>query len=272
MIASINDYLYSWHWILLMVFLAGWLLGGGWLMARGLKKILATRRPQMGRGVLLALLSGGAGAVGAAVIFIFFRQIGQVIKSDHLIIPGAVVALLTGLALAYLVVFAMQSLTARQTGKLVALPMASILALSAVIAGTAGPYSYNLTQERRGQDDCSRNLRYIQYYLKSYSRTNLMPQTLQVLVDRKQIKAEQLFCPARADEKRGYFYMARDLKKQQADTTIVLCDLHENHKNGRCVIMADWSTAWLTEQEFQELLKLPVNAEFADALKSYQTK
>lgn len=49
--------------------------------------------------------------------------------------------------------------------------------------------------------------------------------------------------------------------------TVIACDLRGNHKDHRNVLTYDGHVSWLSEQEFQDLLKKPENADFARALR-----
>ncbi len=65
-----------------------------------------------------------------------------------------------------------------------------------------------------------------------------------------------------------YFYLAPTVSEPDGDV-IIVCDFRDNHRGkGRNVLQADGRVTWMKKAKFQAELALPVNAEFAAALRA----
>jgi hypothetical protein len=92
------------------------------------------------------------------------------------------------------------------------------------------------------------------------------PPDLQTLAEEPFAERDWFRCPcATAGRQVDYFY--HPPAPDAPPTALVVCDLEGNHDDGRNAAQLDGNVQWLTEQEFQQLLAEPENAEFARALK-----
>lgn len=93
------------------------------------------------------------------------------------------------------------------------------------------------------------------------------PPDLRALPDQE--LGEILKCPV-ADSGReiDYFYLAPTASEPDGDV-IIICDFRDNHRGkGRNVLQVDGDVTWTKEAKFQAELALPINAEFAAALRA----
>lgn len=93
------------------------------------------------------------------------------------------------------------------------------------------------------------------------------PPDLEMLIRQKQ--PEEMFrCPSvRSGRRFDYFYLPPD-QVQPPDGSLIACDLRGNHGGKiRIFLTAPLSVSHLPEAEFQSLLKDPINAKFAAALR-----
>jgi len=93
------------------------------------------------------------------------------------------------------------------------------------------------------------------------------PASLQVILENGYLGQSLMKCPSAGGQRScDYFYLAPE--RSATTQTIIACDMKGNHEGeGRNVLFAYRRVAWMTEQEFQEALRNPVNARFAEALK-----
>ena len=115
---------------------------------------------------------------------------------------------------------------------------------------------------------CEVNLDGIGKAMQIYSANNndKYPPNLQVLLDENLITPNLLKClSADSDRECDYAYLLP--ADDATDKTILACDLKDNHSEGRNVLYADFSVSWLDEETFQEELRQPWNAAFAEVLK-----
>ena len=100
MLAGIGDYvLPALHFPLLLVFLGGWLLGGGYLLARSMRKQLPRRQSNLGRCVLAMLLTqmaAGFAAVVALYTYWVFLSPERPATAIPALLPAALLGLLVG--------------------------------------------------------------------------------------------------------------------------------------------------------------------------------
>jgi hypothetical protein len=114
---------------------------------------------------------------------------------------------------------------------------------------------------------CASNLRGIAQALSEYASDSdgAFPAGLEALLTGDVVLEQSLRCPSSSGERElDYFYHAP--RRDAPGSALIVCDLRDNHDGGRNAASLDGTVQWLTEQEFQQLLAQPENAEFARAL------
>lgn len=131
--------------------------------------------------------------------------------------------------------------------------------------------AFGRARELANQAACMANLNGIGKGVAMYmaEHDDRYPPDFDALIRCGVITEAALHCPSdKSDRERDYFYMP-PVKGEAAEArTIIACDLKGNHRDeGRAVLYVSGVVAWLDEDEFQDALKDPINAEFAAALR-----
>lgn len=283
MLASARDYLFMWQLPLLLVFLGGWVFGGGWLLHRTVQRLAGgDRKATLPRCVVAVLLAGLGGAFGGAVLFGLINKIGAVTDAE-LLIPGLVIGALVALVLGYLVIYAMFSMSAKRTLKVAAVPMVGVVLLAGVVAAAAGVPAWYIRQGQIARDSAEQRLRYIHAAVRNYQldraaggRLGPMPPSLDVLVQERIVDAKILKSPGLPDRDKAFFYHPpAELTFGEADSKLLACEV-ASHDGGRAVLLirpapgddTRGEARWLSDEEFEQLLQEPQNREFAEALRA----
>jgi len=270
MLAAMNDYLHNWQLPFIGLFLLGWLVGGGWLMARFMKPHVEKRRAGVGRGMLIMLLAGAAAAFAMGVVAVLFRAMDQQFQTS-LFIFGSVLGVLLGLLVAYVVVYTMLPVNFVRAVAVSSPAFGGVLLLAAAIGVGVGIPSYAIRQREIRQDQSRANLRNLYQGLQMYHRRwSTPPQQLQQLLVEKTVAEEHLLCPSAEDPARGYFYYPQPARPESEDLgPILICELAEaNDGAGRLILRTSGEVEWKDADAFREELASPRNAAFAEALKA----
>jgi hypothetical protein len=270
-LADITSYLYAWQWAPVGVFVAAWLVGGGWLFRRELMKAsgLSRRRMKFRRGLLASFTTGCAGILIGLLVGLLFYHMGRRFKLPALDYVGVAAGAMMALAAAYVASYMLLGLSARRTVAVAWRPIVSVFAVAAIMTAACAPAAIYQTKVEEAKTACGWNMAAIAFRLQ---QSFIAPKDLQALVAGKHLRDAQILCPA---SKKEYFYMPvheSALLDEMPDKTLVVCDLAGNHPGGRHVVFADWSSAWKTDDEFDALLKLPVNEIFARELQKAESK
>lgn len=274
-IADIDSYLYVWQWAPLSVFVAAWLLGGGWLFRRELRKVseLPRRRVKFGRGLLAAFTTGLAGMVVGLLVGVLFYQMGKRFQLPALGYAGIAVGAIMSLVAAYATSYMVLGLSARRTFAVAWRPIVAVFVLAAIVAAACAPTAISQTRAQEAKYECARNILAIAH---AFQQSFKAPKDLQDLVAGKYLRDAQIYCPA---SKKKYFYMPihrtdtlDNMIDKRLDKMLMVCDLAGNHLGGRHVIFASLFCSWKTDSEFDDLLKLPVNEAFAKELQKVESK
>lgn len=280
----LNPSIFPWQWAILPAFVIGWILGGAFLLKRSFFKVQPQSKAKFGKFLLTSLLSGTGGlAMGGAVYFLV-DAIGKQLDADVRIVSAAI-ALVIALLAAYIIVYAMLNLPAKQSFKVgtPALLAVGLLGLAAGL-GCVLP-AMSARQDSHRLDVCHKNLLALGEAIRSYEdRNGKPPATLQDIVDdphkEPSVKATIVLCAPDHGNARQYFYRpARGLPPALVDNgqrhetqtkTLRLCDFKGNHPNGRYVQFINGYSQFVLESDFQELLKLSDNFDFAKELKAVE--
>lgn len=279
MLAGIGNYLHlEWQLPIIIVFLVGWIVGGGWLLRKLILRRDRMANASMERCALTSVLAGSAGAmcgvIGAYITDTILKAT-EVEMMPLTICVGATCALFV----MFIVVFAMFDFSAATTAKVMILPILFIMVLGAVTATAAGLPAYYIHQNEAKRETSKKKLWQIRYsivddFQRKFGRP---PKDLGELVEQKMIDQNLLDSPFMPEGQIGYFYLPSQLtqKGNDSDNRLLVCDLHTANVNGqagRCAAMVSNACRWFTADEFDKYLTMPENQEFAAALKAAEAK
>jgi hypothetical protein len=269
MLASLNDYLFTWELGVLGFFVLAWLIGGTYLTRWALQRAteLPKRRRTMGYSFLLNFFATGSGLVAAAMVFGSLAFAGKRYEEARtlLALMGALLAIPAMLAVAWAVSLVMLDLSPRKLLRLTLTTSGVVLAMLVVlIGGSAIPARGQRMSQARIQK-CVRNLHGLSGYLADQQTLGWQAKNLQELVDAGRCEKKELRCPAVRDREIGYLYAPCPPNPDPLSKKILLCDRRGNHGDKR-VVLFDSRVAprALSESEVQELLALPENASLAE--------
>ena len=271
-VAGIYDYLFQWQVIPVLLFMFCWVVLGGWMLQWTLKKY-AQVKVALGKCSVKLLAAGFGALIVGGLVFLAIDKIGQL--SDYNFTKAAVAAgTIAGLSFAFLVIYAMLDLPLKRVIKL-SLPIFAILiVLGAIIFGVSIPFAVSQRNFNKGLADCSNKMKFVCKLLNMHSRATDLPENMDEITKKLKI-ADIVVCPGIPDKKVGYFYL-RPKKSVIPANTLVFCDLGENHGGkGRNAIVFEsnkYVWVWNNSRDFQALLDMEINSEFAKALKDAKEK
>jgi hypothetical protein len=278
----INPSVYSWQIPFLLAFLAGWLLGGAYLLRWSYRRVMPASKVKFGKFVQVAVFSGlGALVVAGAVAFLVY-VIGMQLEVD-LRIAAAVVGLVVAFAAAYTIIYGTLNLSFRQAIRIGTPALLAVGALGVVVGVTCVVPALKTRQEVLHIAQCHENLYALAEAFRTYeAKFGNSPESLEELVDNPKmqppVKKSLLVCPGRPDLPVGYFYRkARSLPAKviqdgrwidNPSQKIRLCDYKSNHPKTRNVQFVSGIDRVLREEDFQEMLKRAENFDFGKALQA----
>ncbi len=269
----LSNYINGWIFLVLGVFVVAWIVGGGYLIRRSFPRYGYAQRLGIGRSMLASFLSGSAGAFAAGVTMLLVMRLtdGRIVFAI-----GAVIALGAAMFVAFLVLYAMFSLSAKQTLWASMMPLGSVAAVG-LLLGTAYLVPTRMGVRRQGKRDytCYKLAKIFPAYAIYVNKYHKPPASLRVLVEQKLLEPEELRSPLSPDREIGYFYIPAMPKRGEQLQQIFACDYGDNRDGyGRAVLLMPrnrqrWATPksrWYSEEDFRKLLQLKENADFAKAL------
>jgi len=270
MLAAFKDYLFPWQLPFLLVFIVGWLFGGGYLLYRSLINSGEAKRVKLGRCILAAMLAGSAGAI-AGGIMVFFAN--TFLGGDRpMQIIAALFGLTTAAVMAYLTLYATFSLSFRKTLKVSILPMVGVGLLAIALAVAVGIPSCMMRRRNLIKKIERAHLQKIHSAISLYYRNHLRvaPPNLKTLMDAGYIEPKFFRCTAMPDKEIGYFYFAPAYPPERGkEYRLLACELRgSSSEGGRHVLTAASTVEWMTDSQFQNELNKPINSEFAAALRA----
>jgi len=275
-LASIADYIGPWQLAFVPVFILYMLLVGGYFLRRSLRRHQAYKRIRLGRCVLISLYASGGGGISGAIMLFLFRSIGTAIEHVlPMIVIGAVVGLMAFLSVGLLVIWAAFNIPPRDVLRASVMPVGSVAALAIIFGAATVVPTFSQKREKRLLDSCQMRLLKINQAVDFFERDTAgnPPESLKDLVRTKKLAPEDIRCAAAANEEVGFFYLPvpGDPRDKPSDK-LRACDFAGHHGSKRPILLANGDCKVLGQQEFQELLKKPDNAEFAKKLKAAEGK
>lgn len=273
MLANQGSLFQIWQIPFILVFIAAWIFGGGFLFRKTFSRFPENKRMTLARGILVSLLSGMLGSITAAIVFkTSWKVLDMPIVSLIIAVPFFVI-------MAYLVVFSMFKHSAWQTLRASLLPLGAILVLAGVIGSACGIPAIAtrraFIKEQGLQIQTAQNLHKIFGIISS--RPEKLPESLEELLKIKDMNPDWLKSPANPSRKIGFFYLKPDrISFSKNNQKILACDFGDNFANfpeqGRVVLYTHGNPRFLPSSSFASLLKNPENKEFAEALKKSESK
>lgn len=267
MLASVRDYFFVWQLPVLLGYVVLWLLLGGYLLRKPLREHLDRRKATLGHAVVAMLLSGLAAGFAGAVIAVSYVSFVEP-KTVAAAVGGLVAVAVAGLVVTFLVLYAMFNLSARQTVRVAAPALGALVLVGAALAAVAGVPAYIARQREVRIGMSQHDLAVISVQVALYrSRFGHYPESLTQLLDEEWLTDAQVRNPA-SDREVAYFYAPPP--PDAPDDRLLACDYVENQRGrGRVVAYVDGRPPqWLTSGQFRQLLAEPVNADFAEGLRS----
>lgn len=271
MLAGVTDYLAWWQLPVLAVMAAIWLWAAPYLLRRKLLTLQVRRaRASVGRCVAAAFLSGLAGLVAGSVMFFLFRAIGQRWFREGLVWPAVAAAVASFALIGQIVLYAMVNLDFGTSLRAWTAAFGPAFLVLLLIGGPTAWLSYELRYRELDRQRCLKNLHDLYLAIRSHHPLRA-PASLQQLVGRT-VPPERVRCPAASSPGISYFYIPVPIQSPGPPSPsaprrpLLACDFRDNHPDGRCVVRANGEAFWCTEREFDDLLALPENLDFAAAL------
>lgn len=269
MLAAVSDYTFIWQLPLVLIFLFGWIVGGGVLFHRALSPHLTKKKKKtLFHGVFVSLASGTVAGIGA-IIGLFA---GSVLLPKMLDSPVPIGALiLSGLLLWivwYLVVYAMHDLPGKLTIKLAWKPITSVFLLGLVVVTACAVPAYRIRMkqvetERDGRIGLQ-NLSLIYGALRGYPSQEA-PKSLQELVEKELLEEETIRNPLDPDRAVGFFYFRQPINRRTENKERIVACSYPLEDAPRLVLLMGGEVRSMGEGSFESYLKRPVNKAFAEA-------
>jgi len=274
---QIRAYSQPWQLPLVIAFILWWLLGGSYLLQRAFRKLPEHRSIPFGRYVLASGFSGVAAAITGALVFVLIVRIGDATDADlkRLAVAPAV---LSGIPMSFLVLYAVFQVPFGKLLKLCAMPVGTVLLVGAVVAVICFiPARKELLRNIRINRSVF-HLQVIDEAVRTYERrlSRQLPPTLAALLDQMPtnagaaLKEEHLQCPSLPGVRIGYFYLpSASAEKGGTTEKLRACEFSSTDSDrGRAVLFTNGDAYWVSKDRFQAILEVPENAAFAEAFRA----
>lgn len=270
--------------VMVCIVLAGWLAGGGYLLARGYRKATQQRYINWPKGALAAFLSGSAAAIGAIIFQKLVATIGAATNSD-LQVVSLVMAILIAAFVAFLVLYAFYQLPAWKVAKIGAVSLGSVAVLAAVAALIVWLPARRVAIDKLNMEKSIGRLRIIDETIRLYEKTpaGQPPATLMVLTQENTIGNKKYpalipedmlrYEPRLPGRAVAYFYVPSPSVADKRSEKLRACEFtHPLVAEGRAVLFDNTNARSVPESEFQRLLTLTENRDFAAKFREAEQK
>jgi hypothetical protein len=266
------------HLLLVLAFAAWWLMGAGWLLQRSLRRKAGVKRQALAPCVLAIFLALAAAGVIGLLAYTLVSKVGESAE-DQLgyRLPGAVVAAVLAIPTAILVLYAAFQLPLGRLLRVCWPALGSVILAGAVLGGAFLITAKARRDVRLASDRSVTHLMKIYEAVQAYEDAfdKQPPPNLPVLTEELTIKGKPdtllqkgwLPCPFLGEAAVGYFYCppaSTNLSPEKAAKTLLACEwTHSHSARYRAMLFANGDARANLDQEFQAMLNLPENAEFA---------
>ncbi len=274
-LAGPADYLFVWHFPIVVFYLAAWLIGGMYVMNWALAKMtdLPNRHRTLVRAFQLNALRTGGGLMALGVLLLAFVKLAGRTEGGKVdtMMMGAALAFPVMLAAAWAIGMVMLNLSAKRVFKIMAVTTGSLAVLAMVIAFV----SFGPTRRRRlanlHVDRCKDRVAVLLGVLTARARRKLGKEapSLQTLIKDNPANEEMILCPA---NRKGPPYWYIPTSKVAVSDAIRVCDRKGNHPGERVVGFADGQTRLVPEKWFRDLLEQPENADLKEMIEAEEGK
>ena len=266
LLASVADYVGIWVVLVGAPLLAVWVVGGGFLLQRAIQPDVSRRQGRLGRCCLISFLNVVAGVVAGGITMFLVDTIDKRIGPD-LRWATLVAGLLGFLAVTVVVLYASFEFSFRRTARLWGRAYLGVLVLALLVTAPVGWYVYKSRQTMVARGYSAVQLQRLYKAVVRCGR-GMAPDTLSWLVERNDLNNQDLQCYRNRGRAVDFFYQKRTiLSPTEASREVFACDFIDNHGGtGRVVILTNGEAGWYDADKLPELLKLPENQDFAEAL------
>ncbi len=259
-----------WQLPLAGLFIAGWILGGGWLLRSGARKSKSAKLRQITlvRCCQLSFLSGvfAMGAAGATLgIFVGLSRI----TGSRLVAVGGLLAIALAICLAFLVFHASRPGGLRESLALAIKPICAVLLLAVALGACAYFPARSHVMERARYTRTFANLARIRDALNAYHRRyGLMPERLEQLAAADDISADKLVSAINPHLPVGYYYVRpQRANDQPAMRLVVVSFFSEKYPGGRALLFGNGLRRWSAIAEAELFLSDEINEDFTAGLR-----
>ena len=271
LMVKLRMWLHVWQLPIAALFVAGWILGGGWLLRTAARKSSSAkvRRITLVRCCQLSFLSGTFGMGAAAVVLATFMGLSK-LTGLPLMRVGLVLGAVVGVLVAWLVFFAALPVTARESLALAAKPMAAVGALAVLLgAGAYFPALRDVGKNYHYHKTVSNLVEICRALDAYYGDYGIMPDRLEQLVENELISADSLVSRINPHLPVGYFYVSPGRKKANPPPMqlVVVSLASKRYPDGRAALFIDGTLKWYRGHDADPFLAEDVNASFAAALR-----
>ena len=274
--ASIQDFLLPQLQLsLMLLFLVGWIGGGGWLLNRAMRKRVGRRKARLPRAMGAVTAAGVGGAFAGGIVFVFVRVIGDRLDVP-LAIPGAILGGLTMIGAAVLVLYAMLGLSGKETLKAAGPALVFVLALAVLVVAVGGIPAVMIRRTRLRQEAARDQMRQLALAMDSFQRAQSqqespLPENLKILVETERLAEGHLRSQGAPGKETGIFYHPIDPASIPENRTVPIACEFGPHHGGRAVLFVvnsdplKFEPYWYETEQFNALLAEPDNKAFAEA-------
>jgi hypothetical protein len=237
-----------------------------------LRKALNDRRIRFARGVQVSLLSGMAGGFGGVLAALAGKALAPASSFMAMSALGGLLGAGAYLGLAYLVIYSMHNMEHARTVRAAAAPLGGTLLLAVVIALAcilpAFYVRWNQVNEMRMAYEIQERLWAL--HRRLLARTEGNPESLQELLDSKEIEADALRAASLPDRAIGFFYLKPErISREPVDRRkqIYACEFANQARGGKRMVLYTFGRVEdATPQRFRDILDREENRAFREAL------
>ena len=188
LLATMADYFFPWHLLVILGYALIWLVGGYWLTLKALNRFpdlpRQTRSPA--KAFALNMASTGLGLLGALVLMGFFFAVARSVEMWQVTFyrVAIVLAPVAALVLSWAATMAMINLPGKALWGIVLRTTGALLLVGVVIVGAIAYPTYQQRQDKKRLAECRMNMAELALIMDKYVKANpgKVPASLDVLI------------------------------------------------------------------------------------------